>query len=205
MVRLNMISLTFGYQFSESLIREVAAALSPLADERRLVFRISFERFAFYCRGYREGELSSFCGEINHALSRIKPLQFIGCGIGILEVDSEIRDAESILRNASIAAERSVGSALFGCRIFDDTMKEQILREIQIKDELMGLHPAGVNGCLYLQYQPILNLRTTVKVPLYHLFKIPAIIELGYGITLADMQKLLFMLFLLRNVNDQAF
>jgi sensor c-di-GMP phosphodiesterase-like protein len=64
------------------------------------------------------------------------------------------------LRNASIAAERSVGSALFGCRIFDDTMKEQILREIQIKDELMGLHPAGVNGCLYLQYQPILNLRT---------------------------------------------
>lgn len=160
MVRLNMISLTFGYQFSESLIREVAAALSPLADERRLVFRISFERFAFYCRGYREGELSSFCGEINHALSRIKPLQFIGCGIGILEVDSEIRDAESILRNASIAAERSVGSALFGCRIFDDTMKEQILREIQIKDELMGLHPAGVNGCLYLQYQPILNLRT---------------------------------------------
>jgi PAS domain S-box-containing protein len=158
--KINSISLTFGYRFAETLVGEVAASLSSLAGEERGLYRISFERFAFYFRAYRNmDELSGFCGEIVSALRKIKSLQFIASGIGILEIEPDCCEPDYILRNASIAAERAAGNTPFGCLTFDENLKAQVLRETAVQNELMRVLPEE-RGVIFLQYQPILDLKT---------------------------------------------
>jgi len=159
--KINSISLTYGYSFSEKIITELAGSLSRLVNENRDLFQISFERFAFYFKGYESAdELKDFCDSIISLVDRIQILRTIGCGIGVLEFDCRNCEAGNVIRNASTAAERADENQGFGYRFFDRDMEAAVLREAQVKEALVRMVNEAPGERLYLQYQPILNLKT---------------------------------------------
>ena len=160
--KIHSISLTYGYNFSERIISELAAGLSRLVNENKRLYQISFERFAFYIKGYESAdELKDFCQSIIGLVDGIQILRTIGCGIGVLEFDCQSCGcvAENIIRNASTAAERADESQIFGYRFFDRDMEAAVKREAEVKEALVRLINGSPSERLYLQYQPILNLK----------------------------------------------
>jgi PAS domain S-box-containing protein len=159
--RINSISLTYGYYFSENLIKEVAVRLADLAKDNIKLFQISFERFAFYLENYKDkSDLSYFCSSIIEEVGRIRTLQTIGCGIGVLEINSDKCEPETLIKNASAAAELADKSQPFGCRCFDNELKARVIREMGIKDELMKAAYDEKNESIFLHYQPILDVKS---------------------------------------------
>jgi EAL domain-containing protein (putative c-di-GMP-specific phosphodiesterase class I)/GGDEF domain-containing protein len=159
--KINSISLTYGYNFCEKILVELAANLSGLVNDDRNLFQISFERFAFYCTRYENAdELVKFCDSIINLVGEMQILNTIGCGIGVLEIEQCNCEAESVIRNASTAAERVSELRVFGYRFFDREMESAIRREADVKEALMRVVNGSNEDRLYLQYQPILNLRT---------------------------------------------
>ena len=159
--KINSVSLTYGYNFSKNLIKELAEKLYRLKNDNRKLFQISFERFAFYIREYESKcELSDFCNEIFNVIKEVQILNNIGCSVGILEIEQNNWDSESIIKNASVASERANDKSIFEFCYYDEELKAKVTRENDIKDELFKIIVQEDNNSIYLQYQPILDLRT---------------------------------------------
>ncbi len=159
--RINSISLTYGYNFSENLVKELAASLAVLSHDKCKLFRISFERFAFYYQGYHtKEELADFCDSIIEIVSNVQIFHLEGCGIGVFELMERCCDADIIIRNAASAAELVGDTHMFGYHFFDAEMDAALKREADVKEELMHIANDWENNSLYLQYQPILDLKT---------------------------------------------
>jgi len=160
--RFNHINSIFGYQFGENLIRELANNLSAHCTEKCQLFQISIDRFAFYIKDYLDkNELREFCDSIIDSLySSLSLKTIVGGSIGIVEINNGIGDAGSILKNASIAVENASNNQIFGYSFFDSEMESKAMREADIKDELTKISLDEYNDSLYLQYQPVLDLRT---------------------------------------------
>ncbi|MDD3214591.1 MAG: EAL domain-containing protein, partial [Eubacteriales bacterium] len=159
--KLNNICLAYGYSFCEQIIKELAQSLVVLANENRGLFQISFERFAFYITQYQSAkELEDFCRSVIRIVDGIQMLRTVGGGIGVLEFKGDQYREEDIIRNASMAAEHVNENDVFGYRFFDQPMETAVMRETEIKKVLVGLVNGAPEQQLYLQYQPILNLKT---------------------------------------------
>ena len=88
----------------------------------------------------------------------------IGGGIGIIEIDpnqNEV-DIELLLRNILIASERFVGlfEKEFKICFYDEDLEALVNREKDIVDALNVVALDDDNDDLFLQYQPIVDLRT---------------------------------------------
>lgn len=159
--RINAISLTYGYSFSEKVVTELTRRLQRLAGEGRDMFQISFERYAYYCTSYRDvEELKEFCGLIVNTVEGMEILRTVGCGIGVLEFECNLPDIGNVIRDASTAAERVGEGKVFGYRFFDREMEVAVKREAEIKDALLRFIAGAKTERLYLQFQPIVNLKT---------------------------------------------
>ena len=95
-------------------------------------------------------------------------LHTVRCSIGILEIRGQDCDAESILRNASIAAEFVDKNQVFGCSLFEDEWIFKMLRDADIKDELVKAAFDRESDNLFLEFQPILDLRQIRLADLNH-------------------------------------
>ncbi|NLV59907.1 MAG: EAL domain-containing protein [Clostridiales bacterium] len=159
--KIHSISLAYGYHFSEEIVKELAGALKGLATQSRQLYQISFERFAFYFTRYDgKEELEKFCQELIRLVDGMQIFRAIGCGIGVMTIDCNNCLSEHIIRNASTAAERADRHQVYGYRFFDSEMEASVLRETKVKEALFQLVDGKPGQRLYLQYQPILNLRT---------------------------------------------
>jgi len=159
--KINSISLTYGYSFSEKIIIELAGKLLRLVNESRDLFQISFERFAFYVRRYENAEeLKRFCQSLVDLVYGMQILRTAGCGIGVLEFDCRKFEAENIVVNASTAAEQAAESHVTGYRFFDHDMQIAAEYKAKVNKALARLVGTASDERLYLQYQPILNLKT---------------------------------------------
>jgi PAS domain S-box-containing protein len=159
--KINSISLDYGYHFSTNLIKAITYKLQNLENEKRRIFQISFEKFAFYIKGYdHQMELAQFCEEIFDTIKEVQILNHIGCSIGIFEIEEDNYDAESIIKNVSIAAGRTSNIKTFEYCYYDGELEEKVFRENYIKDELFKIVMGKNNKKFYLQYQPIIDLRT---------------------------------------------
>jgi len=158
--KINSISLTYGYCFSEEIITTLAGKLLSIKKDNIKLFQISFERFALYVSGFNNDmELTSLCEAIFDLMSDSQVINAIGCGIGILKVNDFDYDPEMILKNVSIAAERADKDILFGFCFFDEKLKEKVLRETEIEKELLAVSDGGSDS-IYLDYQPFVSMKT---------------------------------------------
>jgi EAL domain-containing protein (putative c-di-GMP-specific phosphodiesterase class I) len=158
------LTLTYGFQYSQELIKNVAHALRFHCSENRILFRVQENQFVFYIKAYENrDELQKFCSGLADTLGSILTVERIGGGIGVLEIDDNNKsDIEQLLKNLLIASETAINDLdrMIGVRFFDREMETQVTREEMIKHELARVAADKEGNGLFLQYQPILDLRT---------------------------------------------
>lgn len=159
--KVNTIGLAYGYEFRLNLIKELAYKLQNFINDKRKLFQICSEKFAFYIKDYdNQMNLQYFCEAVFDAMKNVQILNHIGCSIEILEIEEDYYDAKSIIKNVSIAASRTSNLKTFEYCYYNEKLKEKVYRENHIKDELFKLVIGQNKKNLYLQYQPIINLKT---------------------------------------------
>lgn len=168
-INLSMVQLLiadYGFQYSQNLIKRIAEALSQHCNDKRILFQPRENRFIFYLFDYKDKkELIDFCYVIIEALELLLLTERIGGGIGVLEIEpnQDEVNVDLLLRRLLIASERYVN--IFGKDFkicFYDEKLEALVnwkRDIlEILNDIAGDNYA--NNDLFLQYQPILSLKT---------------------------------------------
>lgn len=160
---MHLLGLTYGFQYSQGLIKRAADALRALSDDTHRLYYTYENRFVFYVTNYDDKiELTEFCIRIVSALKSVLAIERIGGGIGIIEIGkSNAKSGDRLLKNLLIASEKAIGEIEgdFGCSFYDENMESQIIREERIRLDLVRVLE-GENGAeFYLQFQPIYDLK----------------------------------------------
>lgn len=168
-INLSMVHLftaNYGFQYSQNLIKKTAEALDRHCSDNRLLFHPRENRFIFYLFDYKDKkELVDFSKDIVKTLESVFVTDRIGGGIGILEIEQHQTEADIdlILRRLLIASERCVGSfgKEFEICFYNEKLEASVNRERDIVEALNAIAMDEHTGDeLFLQYQPIINLKT---------------------------------------------
>lgn len=153
----------YGFNYTQELIRKIAIALNQYASEKSILVKTFENRFVYYLKGYEAAELKEFGQKIAETLGSILTPERVGGGIGILEVaPDEEPNLNMFSRKLSIASEKAIAMVdkEIGICFYDNIIESQVKREEAIQRELTDIASSAEDGGLYLQYQPILDLRT---------------------------------------------
>ena len=161
MKKFGVVNLTLGYAFADKMIKELADNLSAVCDEKCKLFHVSRDTFVFYLSSYEnKDELIKFNAFIIGIINATFVSKTIGASIGIFEIENSDCDAERILKKGLIAAQYVNEYQHLGYAFFDIKMEEKLLREARIKNELeLAVLNTG-DTIFYLEYQPIINMKT---------------------------------------------
>ncbi len=158
------LSMTYGFHYTQELIKKIADALNLYCTDKRLLFNTYENRFVFYLKDYKDKrELIEFCETVVSTLEPLLAIERIGGGIGVLEIDQDnARNVDQLLKKLLIASERAIGfnDREFGICFYDTEIEAQMLREQEIKRELTQIAADENDGGLLLQYQPIVDLKS---------------------------------------------
>lgn len=161
---MQLLSLTHGFYYSQELLKNVADALTLLCTDNRQLFNTYVNRFVFYVINYKDNnELVEFCGAVINALETVLAAERTGGGIGIIEIDEENKhDIDRLLKNLLVASEKAITTydRDFGFCFYDNDMELQNIREEAIRHELVKIAEDENSDGLYLQFQPILDLKS---------------------------------------------
>ena len=161
-----VLTVRYGFQYTQTLIKKVAEALSKHCTENRHLFHVGENRFTFYLIDYKDkNELVDFSNIISETLKSLFVTDRISGGIGILEIglNQNEADAELLLRRLLIASERSVSlyDKDYVICFYDEELEAMINREIDIERTLDAIaNDADTRDELFLLYQPILDLKS---------------------------------------------
>ena len=104
-----------------------------------------------------------FTKSVSAVVESVLSLERIGGGIGIVEIERKnYHDTDQLLKNLLIASEKAMSlyDKEFGFCFFDKAMEIQIIREKIIKRDLLVASLDENDGGLFIEFQPILDLRT---------------------------------------------
>ncbi len=156
------LSLQYGNQYVQQLIKKVSGALEELASEQRMLFSSASFRFLFYVRPYDdENELVKFCNQISDLLKSLRDVERIGFGIGVIEIEEMNEDdMEETFKNLLIASEEGLSSNYDESNIYfcDDELDERSCRRNVIRQELASVVEGIDRDRLFLQFQPVIDL-----------------------------------------------
>jgi PAS domain S-box-containing protein len=161
---IHLLSLRYGFQYTQELIKSAAAALHQQCSDNYQLFYTYENRFTFYVRSYNDKkELLTFCETIATSLEFILSAERIGASISVMEIGvSKNLDIEQLLKNILVASDKGLdttGSDI-GISFFNDEIHKQILREEKISRELIQIAAGNNVERLFMQYQPILDLKS---------------------------------------------
>ena len=159
---LHSLSVTYGFQYSQNLIKSVAGILKPYCNNNCLLFNTYEYRFAFYIKAYKDkNELSDFCERISSTLRSFLVVERINVGIGVLEIVEENKyDVNHLLKNLLLTSEEAIhlGEESNYIYFYDKKFEERIIRREILQRELSQISMDEKENHLFLQYQPILDL-----------------------------------------------
>ncbi len=159
---IQLLSMTYGFHYSQELIRKTANALKMHSSDNRLLFSSYENQFVFYVKDYKDkNDLTEFCEIVSDTLEALLAIERISGGIGVVEIDDYNKyDVEQLLKNLLIASEKSINinDRDFEYCFFDSDMETQITRESWIKHELSQVASGSDDSMLFLQFQPVLDL-----------------------------------------------
>lgn len=160
---INQISMKYGFIYSQNVITKAAKLLKSVCSDTCQVFHTYENRFALYISAYRDiGELTATCETIADTLRPLLASERIGGGIGVVEIDDSQHEVDRILSNLMSASESALNNsgADIGFCFYDASMEALRIREQEIECEISDITTQGSNTGLFLQYQPILDLRS---------------------------------------------
>lgn len=155
---------TYGFHYIQDLMKKTTDTLIRYCTNKCLLFNTYENRFVFYLKDYKDkNELIKFCEAIANTLESLLMAERIGGGIGVVEIDQDNEsDVDQLLKRLLITSERAIKiyDREFSVCFFNSDMEAQINREEDIKRELTPIAADANNGRLFLQYQPILDLKS---------------------------------------------
>jgi PAS domain S-box-containing protein len=161
---LHISAMTYGFLYAQEVLTTVAEQLQLLGKQTYSLCRIHEYHFVFYIEEYAtKTKLIDLVQEISEVLSSSLPVGGIGWGIGIVEINkSASAEVEILLRNLMVASEQAVelwGTGSEYC-FFDEEMEIRLHREEEITSELSRLASGEGNGSFYLNFQPVIDLKS---------------------------------------------
>ncbi|MCR6544300.1 EAL domain-containing protein [Dehalobacterium formicoaceticum] len=162
--RLDILTLAYGFNYVQVLFKKISDVLLSMCINNCQLFATYSNRFTFYVKNYYDkNDLIQFCHDIEDILGSTLETEGIGVGIGILEIeeqDMDVKDVKGMLKNVLIASENALNKPdqHFNYVFFDQEMESKILRKRKIKEVLEKI-AAGEENYIYLQFQPILDLK----------------------------------------------
>ncbi len=163
MSALHAFNLTYGFRYTRMLIKNVAQALEKFIDDKRMLFLVYEQQFAFYIKSYEKtSDLTDFCQKVFDTLRNLLKVERVNVGIGIVEIDEENEAVpDRLLKSLLIASERALEHLdALPYNFFDQGMEAEIQRRDDITRELLEIASKPDDERLFLQYQPILDLKT---------------------------------------------
>lgn len=155
----------YGFQYTQNVLKRVAETLRQFCTYKRMLFHTFPNRFVFYVTDYQNrDELLEFSQSIAATLESLLLLERIGGGIGVLEITpGNATDFDRLLRQLLVASEKAMSliGRDFGIVFYDEALEALVNREIAIIEALGDIANGASSGDeLFLQYQPVLNLKT---------------------------------------------
>lgn len=157
----HFLHLHFGYDYYEKVKTSLAHKLKLFATEDKLLFQISDEKCAFFVQNYdSEAELVSFAKGLLKFMRSFLVHKATGALVGIAAWEDGVDDVNTILKKATIATQYIPEEELFQHATFTTSMHERVLREEKIETELLHAITGKTLSGLYIDYQPIINMKT---------------------------------------------
>lgn len=159
--KIDLLSITYGFHYSQNLIKKVAEILSTFGKANCQLFLTYVNRFTFYIKDYEDkNELLVFCNKIIDSLKSLLIVEGIGFGIGILEINEREFNVNKVLKNVLIASENALNNpnGPYNYTFFDEDMEIKIFRKMKIKNILERI-AGGDDENIYVQFQPIYDLK----------------------------------------------
>lgn len=154
----------YGFHYTQDVILTVTDSLRSLCSDNRELFNTYENRFAFYVRKYTDtDELVGFCHEIGSMIKAVLAGERIGAGISVLEIGNYPEaGADQLLTYLLIASEKAMADQVNEVSIcfYDSRLEAEVKRGQDIKRELTEIADSIEDDRLYLQFQPIYDLKT---------------------------------------------
>ncbi len=161
---IQLLSLTYGFYYSQELVKKVAEGLRTLSDENHHIFYTYVNRFIFFIKDYKDkDELIAFCNLIISQLEIHLAIERIGGGLGIVELDENNKyNLDEILKNLLIASEKAIVSYEkdFGYSFYDKNMEKERIREEKLRRNLVKISSEEDCEDLFMVFQAIYDLNT---------------------------------------------
>ena len=160
----HLLTANYGFDYTQNLIKKAAETLRQYCSGERMLFSTYENQFVFYLKNYKEkDELIDFSETVASALEALFVTDRVGGGIGIVEIkqDNDL-NVDLLLRRLLIASERSINifDKDFRTCFYDEYLEALVNREGEIRQELTRIAVEDACPELYLQYQPIVDLKT---------------------------------------------
>ena len=161
---IHSLTTAYGFNYTQELIKKISDSLKKYCNGKRTLFHAHENRFVFFIKDYEgKDELLELSGAIIEMLEKFLSPERVGAGVGIVEIDRENGpDTNQLLKKLLISSEKalSMPGNDFNVYFYDDETEKEIVREQNIKRELSFIADNESGGGLYLQYQPIFDLRS---------------------------------------------
>ncbi|HVY08440.1 MAG TPA: GGDEF domain-containing response regulator [Burkholderiales bacterium] len=153
---------SFGYAIGDVLMRKIARRLEECTNGKVLLSRLRGDEFAMYASGISEkAEIESLMAGISQGFARPfshDSLEFdLALSMGICIYPEDGRDATTLIANAEIAMSQAKGEPGTSWRYHDKKAVEVAAHRVSLEG---ALRRAIERGELFLQYQPIADVRT---------------------------------------------
>jgi len=156
---------TYGFQYTQDLIKKIADMLRQFCTDRRLLFNTYENQFAFYLKGYKDkNELTKFSIEVAKQLEPVLLMERIKGGIGVIEIgEGDEKDVDLLLRRLLVTSEKAfnIYDRNIGICFYNEEIEKQMVREQQITLELAKISTDEKDFGLFVQFQPILDLKSS--------------------------------------------
>jgi PAS domain S-box-containing protein len=163
---IQILTTTYGFHYTQELMKQIADTLRFLSSKNRLLFSTHETRFVFYLFNgseEAEAEIQILRDAIIALLEPMLVAERLNGGLGILEIDpANEQDVNQLLKKLLIASEKAltIHDKGVACCVFDAAMEAEINREEKIKQELSCIAADIDCSSFYLEYQPIIDLKT---------------------------------------------
>ncbi len=159
------INMTYGYDFGDDILREIARRLKSVIGDSHMVSRFTSDRFVVFVEGYHSKEqlvklTESITASLDKPIENSRSRQYINSQIAIIDSIKGYFDVDNLLREASIALDHLPRESSLNYIFFSEEMGDRVNRWDAIENEIRDFVLTPDSNTIYLDYQPKVDLRT---------------------------------------------
>lgn len=152
---------TLGHEYGDTLLVKTSQILATLLGEKGMLARAGGDEFIIFKENISgKEEADTFANEIIECFKSPLNLEgemvYVSMSIGIAVYPDDGLSSNVLIKNADIAMYKSKDAGKNKFTMFDSSMEEELNRNTMIIDIL---HNAIENNDIYIQYQPLLNIK----------------------------------------------